>query len=189
MEMVKIVKAGCEVARSAKEKTGAGKGMKISEAWEYGVCNFEHESLRGIYGQRFEWGGAVSLPVLGRRGFFTRNTACAMDLWSCQLLWNDSWGQPWLLKVSGEAEWKRTDLGGESAPWLQGGTPKEMIQRVENSVRRTTLITAVRPEADHHSLFKGGWWSVIQFVWPFLLQLSLLLPWKNWLSLLIKPSF
>lgn len=54
MEMVKVVKAGCEVARSAKEKTGAGKGMEISEAWGYGICNFEHESLRGTYGQRFE---------------------------------------------------------------------------------------------------------------------------------------
>lgn len=53
MKMVKFVKAGCEVVRNGKEKTSAGKGMEISEAWGYGVCNFEHESVRGTYGQRF----------------------------------------------------------------------------------------------------------------------------------------
>lgn len=80
MKVVKIVKAGCEVVRSAKEKASAGKGVEISEALGYGVCNFEHERVRGTYGERFEGGGAVSLPVLQRRGFFTRNTACAMEL-------------------------------------------------------------------------------------------------------------
>ena len=53
MKMVKFVKAGCEVVRNGKEKTSAGKGIEISEAWGYGVCNFEHESVRGTYGQRF----------------------------------------------------------------------------------------------------------------------------------------
>ena len=31
-----------------------------------------------------------------------------------------------------------------------------MVQRVENSVRTTTLVTAVRPEADHHCFSKGA---------------------------------